>query len=362
MFYEKIAGSSNDCMIKDDQHGPSHFPSPDMESVSYVSDGKTLNATLWLSSPVVENSLSKPLNYSQGNLSMLKKNYGMAIDVESDNEGQGGDYLLLIQWDNNTKTWIKELFELGSEGSADYRSLDRTYNHTDFFDKGKNYIVFSLDLDSINSPDRYSILFAPFDEFLINDLYCNIGDFTAWYHIPPPSYNVTVSPSTLNLRPGEQKDIQVNLKLISGISPEVILSTNQINGIETELNPDRTTIPPYGLSTSFLHVKALENATAKSYSLNLYTQLNDSEAVTFLPTDSTIEGTYKPQSKNKTIGITIEVLPPLRFDEHINNFYNSWLVPINGIWTFVAGIAAVLAPLIIKKFTKRKKHTRIKTK
>src|SRR5919109_4883300 len=40
------------------------FPSPDIQSVSYISDGKTLNATLWLSDKFAKTPL--PIKDSQG--------------------------------------------------------------------------------------------------------------------------------------------------------------------------------------------------------------------------------------------------------------------------------------------------------
>jgi hypothetical protein len=35
-------------------------------------------------------------------------------------------------------------------------------------------------------------------------------------------------------------------------------------------------------------------------------------------------------------------------------FVNTWITPITGVWTFLAGVGAVIAPLIISIYRKRK--------
>jgi hypothetical protein len=52
--------------------------------------------------------------------------------------------------------------------------------------------------------------------------------------------------------------------------------------------------------------------------------------------------------------LTITVLEPMSASEHLNNIYVAWLSPIGGIWTFLAGVGAVIAPLIIRAYNKKK--------
>jgi hypothetical protein len=58
--------------------------------------------------------------------------------------------------------------------------------------------------------------------------------------------------------------------------------------------------------------------------------------------------------------LTLTVLPPYTDAEKLSNFTNTWITPIQGIWTFLAGVGAVIAPLIInlyrKKQNKKKKQ------
>jgi hypothetical protein len=70
----------------------------DIESIYYVSDGKTLNVTFWLNSPFVE----KPSSH----IPM----YNILVDADN-NPSTGGDmgidYRIRVKWDNETKTWQK---------------------------------------------------------------------------------------------------------------------------------------------------------------------------------------------------------------------------------------------------------------
>jgi len=43
-------------------------------------------------------------------------------------------------------------------------------------------------------------------------------------------------------------------------------------------------------------------------------------------------------------------------DQNLHNFVNSWITPISGMWTFLAGVAAVIGPLIIRRRQKKQKE------
>lgn len=132
--------------------------------------------------------------------------------------------------------------------------------------------------------------------------------------------------------------------------------------METKLIPNEVTIPPYDFSNSKLKLKALEIATPEVHTLNLNVGLIFSDTPYFIPTNSPINANTLPQIKNKTLPLTITVLPSLGFDEDLNNFYNAWLAPVSEMWTFLAGIAAAVSPLIIRKYSKeKKKNSNVKT-
>ena len=58
-------------------------------------------------------------------------------------------------------------------------------------------------------------------------------------------------------------------------------------------------------------------------------------------------------ANNLDLQRNLTVLRPLTAEEHLEIFYKSWVSPITGIWTFMAGIGAVIAPLIISIYRKR---------
>jgi hypothetical protein len=54
---------------------------------------------------------------------------------------------------------------------------------------------------------------------------------------------------------------------------------------------------------------------------------------------------------------TVTVLPKYSDWEKFTNWVNSWISPISGLWTFLAGVAVTVTPLIIyiKKSRKDRK-------
>jgi hypothetical protein len=50
---------------------------------------------------------------------------------------------------------------------------------------------------------------------------------------------------------------------------------------------------------------------------------------------------------------TVSILPEMTIYEKLNLFVDSWISPLGALWTFVAGIIAVLTPLVIR-YIKRK--------
>jgi hypothetical protein len=51
--------------------------------------------------------------------------------------------------------------------------------------------------------------------------------------------------------------------------------------------------------------------------------------------------------------LTLTILPSYTAQELLSNFTNTWITPITGIWTFLAGVAAVIALLIINLYRKK---------
>ena len=123
--------------------------SSDIQKVTYFSDGKTLNVTLWLGDTMPEN----PTREGANNLV-----YGILIDVDNNpTTGKFGvDYQKEIQWSNTTQQWNNFIAEYSSPGHL--RILESQRNRSVLYEENQKYIPVSLDLESITSPAKYRVL------------------------------------------------------------------------------------------------------------------------------------------------------------------------------------------------------------
>ena len=149
-------------------------------AVDYVSDGKSLNATLWLKSNSGNASTySQPLKHIR---------YGMFIAIVSlpQNSGyNGANYDFYIEAVNGK--WSEYLYQLSSTGT---RALVYSkMNYTEHFGGsivGPGYVKLRLDLGSIHSPSAYGLAFYTAESYKSNE----VRDFTNWVGIPPHTLDV----------------------------------------------------------------------------------------------------------------------------------------------------------------------------
>src|SRR6266516_3961041 len=135
--------------------------SSDIQRVTYFSDGKTLNATIWLGGAVKQN----PSLYGASTAV-----YGVLIDVEK--------------------------------------------NYGGFFQNNQKYVLLPLNLKSITSPDRFRVLYYA---ILIYNKSKILLDLTPLIDVPPSQYTFSTTPDPLLITQGEQKDIGVQLRSSTGI-------------------------------------------------------------------------------------------------------------------------------------------------
>jgi hypothetical protein len=335
-----------------DCKGISHaIPIADLESVSYFSDGKNLNATLWLSAPFEE----KP------SPSWRSPSYSMFIHINSFYETNIPDYEVTIKWDPFSSSWTRQILEWSSN---DTRVLAEKDNYTGFFDnnpegsgKAKSRVNLSFNLASINSPDKYIGFFRISDVIIKGNDHCLINDDSdnAMY-VPIPEFTVSTSPSSVELRPGEEKDVELKVNSTIHSTPRIAFSTNQTRGIQLDLIPKEEFLTPAAMTASFLHVKVLQNATFR-YNVPYTIQILPN--VSFPKIDSNlVKG--KSNKMSATIPIprsylTITILPSLTLPEQIKNTWETWGSPISGFYTLIAAIAAGISPLIIRRIRQERK-------
>ena len=140
---------------------------------------------------------------------------------------------------------------------------------------------------------------------------CALSDITPRTQVPPPTFNLTTLPGSVELRPGEEKNIILQLKSNSNVLAKVhFLLDNETLGekIESDLSADEISIPPYGIVTSNVRIKPLENASVDTYTLPILVSL---EIPTIATTRRTAESitNLQNQSLDQSSYFTITVSP-----------------------------------------------------
>ena len=173
----------------------------DLLEVDYLSDGKTLKATLWLGS-----DSQNALIYDQPSRSV---SYGMLIKIGSYNINtgfNGADYNYYIESVNGT--WSEYLYQLASTGSQIL--LDSKTNYTEPFggpNIGPGYVKLNLNLSSVDSPSKYGILFYSTESSNTSE----VSDFTDWVGVPSSSMTMVTSPKDIVIGQGDELLVPANI-------------------------------------------------------------------------------------------------------------------------------------------------------
>jgi hypothetical protein len=358
----QLGNSTQDCKIRQQENNLV----PDIDAVTYLSDGKVLNVTLWLSHPFVNPSSNKNTSLSPPfqNIPLYLIRYGMSIDVHSVYENEGSDYGIRYLWDAVNNTWARMTHEISPFG--DIKILNQQYKHDMSTYNGKRYIELYLDLGSLYSPDQYSIVFYVYDFFIQNGHLCRLVDITNRVFIPPPDFIISASPSSIILRPGEEKTIGLQLKANTNIKSEAFLSTDQTTHnyagyhdgdvVKLDFTSNRISIPSYGIVTSSLNVKVSQNAKPGPYIIPIFANVSIPTELKSRASSITGEILYNSISEHiaKNSNITVTVLPPVTIQEKLSSLWDSWLAPISGFDTLIAAIVAGASPWIVNIIRKKK--------
>jgi hypothetical protein len=346
-----------------------YFRSPDIEAVTYFSDGNTLNATLWLSDmfkepPLAASNWLSPLKPE--NIFLHNMRYGISIDVKSAYDiEQEVDYNSYVDWDpyNNSKmktNWEKIVIERFS--NKETRTLEEQTNYTGFFDREKKYVDLSFDIDTIKSADQYNLVFYIVDIFINKDgRLCRLGDMSNRVYVPPPNFNITTLPTSAELRAGQgSRNIEVQIKPTTDIESQAFFYTNYTgnsNQLNLTFSPNITSIPSNSMGTSVLNIKASNDATLRSYTIPIFANIS-------IPTEAkalSIGGAGEIFSNSKSANliesstITINVKEPLPWYEPIRSFLTDWSTSLFAIPTAIVSIiSGVLGWRIGEKQKKNK--------
>jgi hypothetical protein len=317
--------------------------SSDIQRVTYFSDGKILNATMWLGGGVKQN----PSLYGAS-----VAVYGELIDADNNpSTGKYGvDYQQEIQWSNKTNSWNRLFVQYSSP--TNFRTLDTEKNYSGFFQNDQKYVLLPLNLKSITSPDRFRVLYYA---ILIYNESKILLDLTPWIDIPPSQYTFSTTPDPILVTQGQQKDIGVQLRSSSGILPKLVDFTPYQNysSINVKFNPDKLDVSSIGVAPLPLRLEASSNAQIGKYTIPIL--LNMSTGSIF-PSKfiqlGDLNVTIPTQGFLSTKGnLSISVVEPPSFDQRVKDFWSVYgsLVSLVG-----AGFAGAASTFVFEYVKNRK--------
>jgi hypothetical protein len=307
-----------------------------ISSVTYLSDGNYLNATIWLSDPILAERHREYLNSSI--------NYVMEIyDISIPQERSTGDLLYsVVVYPEEDGSWTKRIIEyepgtaFSSEGiKVDNIEMDdmgvaskiiKTYpNVTGFFQDNDTYVAIDLALNDIDNPDDIKIsltTYAEQEEDLIYD-YTHTLDAPGRYLL-----HLVDWPTSLEVRAGEKAAGTFLLHTIEASVPgNVTLQQNAKTANYTlEFRENRLEYPLNGTLTS-------------DFEINVAPDAKEGVLPVEVNVTSTVTGNLIGNSWNETF--YMNVLPPLSELERLGNSFNEFLVGTFALYWIPFGISSV---------------------
>jgi len=322
-------------------------PATDIIEVTYFTNGRTLNSTIWLLFPFRE----LPVGYSIFN-------YGMLIDSDFDEDtGAGGiDYQLEIRWNNETNTWTRVLTEWSS-AAVGGRILEESKNFTRFSEDQLFYVSIPIELEDISNPNKFRAVYYAESKREASPL---VSDFTKWINVPPQELQVATYPQSIELRQGETKTVELTINSTSGLEPDVSLySENQGTDPVLYFSAKKLKIPSNGFASIPLTVSTSDNTKIAPHTIFIFAN-SSYPAFEFVKVNATTHDSeipFKIQGDDKMVktSLLIDVKEPLSLTDKISEFWNK----LGELLLFLYGVVAGLSPMIFnairKKLTKSTK-------
>ena len=186
--------------------------------------------------------------------------YNMLIDIHSTFD-EGYDYMIRYRWDREEIGWTKYVAEISSNGH--YRILDYAdnvfKNQSKFID---NFILMNFDLHRANYPNQHSVYIYKENLFNFDDYSCYIIDTTGWIPIPPPGFFITASPSSLELRPNDEKIVKIAVHNNSSLNADFSIYDKIDPEVSVTAIPSSISLLPNGDTNIILRIK---NNSNRSY-------------------------------------------------------------------------------------------------
>lgn len=337
--------------------------STDILKITYLSDAKNLNASLWLGG----NFSGSPS--SKGAQAVV---YGMLLDIDSNPKTgfQGVDYQLEVQWMNSSGTWNMFLGEYPSvndaslKDPADYlKILDVKTNYTDFFVDNKPYVTLSLPLKDVAFPSEFKAMYYGIVIYNSSNM---VVDLSSWIDIPPGNLAISTLPNPVIIRQGEQKNVAVQLRSNDGFISNAasflpienyskidVQTNNNINGPNSGVGGNDVPLSNTGPTT--LIVKVSSDAEIGEYTIPILVNMSTGSV---FPSDflriSKFNFSVPTKGNILTIAnMTITVTEPVTAQDQIKEFWGAY----GGIISLVgAGFGGALASYVLDRVKGQKKN------
>jgi hypothetical protein len=334
--------------------------STDILKITYLSDAKNLNASLWLGGNFSENPASK------GAQAVV---YGMLLDIDSNPKTgfQGVDYQLEVQWMNSSKIWNMFLGEYPSvddaslKDPADYlKILDIKKNYTDFFVDNKPYVTLSLPLEDVAFPSKFKAMYYGIVIYNSSNMVVDLG---SWIDIPPANLAISTLPNPVIIRQGEQKNVAVQLKSNNGFISNVASFLPIENYSKIDVQPRNidelnsgvggNDVSSSNMGPSTFIIKVSSDAEIGEYTIPILVNMSTGSV---FPSDflrlSKFNFSVPTRGNILTIAnMTITVTEPVTAQEQIKEFWGAY----GGIISLVgAGFGGGLASYVLDRVKGRK--------
>jgi hypothetical protein len=325
-------------------------------AVDYLSDGRTLDATLWLDS-----NLENASTYSEP---LKRIRYGMLIAIVSlpiTSGYNGANYNYYVEAVDGK--WSEYLYQLSSTGSS--ALIESKINYTESFGGptiGLGYVKLRLNLSSINYPSAYGLSFYTAESFKSNE----IRDFTSWIAIPPATLDILTEPETIVIRQGEKHIIPAEIDTPFSNNVTSIAFDNGTDFSSNGLNVSTQRVHP-----PVFEVKVSPQTPVGVYTIPFVASVSISTTNSTGPTSTpatarvdtvtrVVDPEFQVSKKYPIVGhitspanLTIDVIPPLTVNE---TFMTIWDTYATTIAIVASGMVGVLVTFLVEHLRSRREH------
>jgi hypothetical protein len=324
-------------------------------AVDYLSDGKTLNATLWLKS-----NLENASTYNQP---FKKIRYGMLIAIVSlppTSGYNGANYNFYIEAVGGK--WSEYLYQLSSTGSSSL--IESKRNFTESFGGttiGPGYVKLRLDLSSIDYPRAYGLSFYTAESFKSNE----VRDFTNWVAIPPATIHILTHPKNIVIRQGETHLIpaEVNTPYSNNVTSITFDKRTDFSSNGLHVYTQRIQPPLFKVEVSPetpVGVYTIPIVASMLVATNIASPTSAPATATVERVNGVVDPEFQVSKKYPKIGyitgqanLTIDVIPPLTVNETFTAFWGTYGQVIT---LFAGGIVGAFGTLFVDHLRSRREH------